>query len=193
MLPLRLRASRAAPASREAALMKWLILYTLTIPAANWAIETFGVVPIGFGLMAPAGVFAAGLAFTLRDLVQDRLGKPWAIGAIGLGALLSLAVSAPFVAAASATAFLISELADMVVYTPLRRRGWIRAVVASNAVGSVVDSAAFLLLAFGSLDFLTGQVVGKWLMILPVAAGLWITRRPAWHLTRSPSTPTVAR
>ena len=33
------------------------------------------VVVVGFGLMAPAGVYCAGLAFTLRDLIQERLGR----------------------------------------------------------------------------------------------------------------------
>jgi hypothetical protein len=161
----------------------WLVGYVLTILAANWLIETFGVVPIGFGLAAPAGVVAVGLSFTLRDLVQDRLGRAWTLAAIALGAGLSLLVAAPFVAAASAAAFAVSELADMVVYTPLRARGFARAVVASNVVGSVVDSIAFLLLAFGSLEFLAGQVVGKWLMIVPVLAIGWAVRsrrREAW-------------
>jgi uncharacterized PurR-regulated membrane protein YhhQ (DUF165 family) len=158
--------------------MLWLLAYGATVPLANWFIGNVGactaagpcLIPVGFGLMAPSGVLWAGLAFWLRDEVQDRLGKTWALGAIGAGALLSLAVSDPFVAAASATAFVVSEMADMLVYTPLRARSWTGAVVASNAVGSVVDSAAFLWLAFESLDFLAGQVVGKWLMILPVVA-----------------------
>ena len=33
-----------------------VILYVATIFAADWAIAAFGIVPVGFGLMAPAGV-----------------------------------------------------------------------------------------------------------------------------------------
>lgn len=150
-----------------------LIFYVLCVPAANWAITTFGVVPIGFGLMAPAGVFFAGLSFSLRDAVQERLGRAWTLAAIGAGALLSLVVSDPFVALASGAAFLVSELADFAVYQPLRERGLVRAVVASNVVGSVVDSALFLLLAFGSLDFLAGQVWGKFEVTLATVVVLW--------------------
>jgi uncharacterized PurR-regulated membrane protein YhhQ (DUF165 family) len=81
------------------------------------------------------------------------------------------------VALASATAFLVSEAADYLVYTPLRRRGWLRAVAASNVVGLAVDSALFLWLAFGSLTFLWGQVWGKvWVTALAVAM-LWAWRR----------------
>lgn len=50
----------------------------------------------------------------------------------GAGAGLS-ALTAPALAVASAVAFLVAERADFAVYTPLRRRGWARAVAASNA------------------------------------------------------------
>jgi uncharacterized PurR-regulated membrane protein YhhQ (DUF165 family) len=45
---------------------------------------------------------------------------------------------------ASAVAFLFSELADFVVYQPLRERRWLLAVFASNVVGLVIDSILFL-------------------------------------------------
>lgn len=157
--------------------MIWLILYVLTIPAANFSITQWGVIPIGFGLLAPAGVLCAGLAFTLRDLVQERLGKAWTIGAIGAGALLSLAVSDPFVALASAAAFLASELADFAVYTPLRERGMLRAVVASNVVGMAIDSVLFLTIAFGSVAFLPGLLVAKLYTIVPAVALIWWMRQ----------------
>lgn len=159
--------------------MIYLIGYVLTILAANWAIAAFGLVPVGFGLLAPAGVYFAGLAFTLRDLTQDALGKGWTVGAILAGAALSAFVSPPEIALASGLAFLTSEAADFAVYTPLRRRGWLRAVAASNVVGFVVDSALFLWLAFGSLAFLPGQLVGKaWVTVVFVAM-LWAWRRRA--------------
>lgn len=157
--------------------MLYLILYVLTIPAANWAITTFGIVPVGFGLMAPAGVLFAGLALTLRDLTQESLGKWITLAAIGVGALLSLAVADPFIAIASGAAFLVSELADFCVYQPLRERHRLAAVAASNTVGLVVDSALFLWLAFGSLEFLAGQVWAKLLMTVAAVAVLWLIRR----------------
>jgi len=152
------------------------LCYVATIFGANWALATFGVVPVGFGLYAPAGVWFAGLAFTLRDLTQERLGKEWTFAAILAGAACSALVSPRF-AAASATAFLLSELADFAVYTPLMRRNWLGAVALSNTVGLVLDSMLFLWLAFGSLTFLAGQVVGKaWMTALAVLV-LWAVRR----------------
>ena len=66
-------------------------------------------------------------------------------------------------------------MADLLVYTPLQKRRLVLAVLASSLVGLVVDSMLFLQLAFGSLEFLWGQVVGKsWavLVALPFVAML---------------------
>lgn len=136
------------------------LAYLATIVLANLAITLVGVVPVGFGLLAPAGVYFAGLAFTLRDLTQEAYGRYAVLWPIAVGALLSAVVD-PALGLASGTAFLASELADWAVYTPLRRRSWLGAVALSNTVGLAVDSALFLSLAFGSLAFLPGQLVGK--------------------------------
>lgn len=151
--------------------MIWLALFLGTIVAANWAIDAFGVVPVGFGLMAPAAVYFVGIALTLRDLAHDAVGRGMIVLAILVGAALS-AIVAPELALASGVAFLVSELADLAVYTPLRRRGRILAVAASNAVGLVLDSLIFLQLAFGSLEFLPGQIVGKGAMTVAAIAVL---------------------
>lgn len=153
-----------------------LVGYILAIIAANWAIERFGVVPVGFGLMAPAGVFFAGLCFEMRDLVQDTLGRWWAVVAIVIGALLSAFISTRF-ALASGVAFLLGELADLAIYSPMRQRFWLVAMIVANTIGDILDSAVFLYLAFGSLQFITGQVIGKaYCTLIPVAL-LWGLRR----------------
>jgi len=149
--------------------------FVLTIPAANWLIGNVGttcipngpcLIPVFPGLMAPSGVLMIGLALVLRDMVQEQLGWRWSMGAIVAGALLSGLVAPPALVIASAAAFLISESADMAVYTPLRNRKLWLAVLASGIVGAFVDSGIFLYLAFGSIDHITGNVVGKIIMSL---------------------------
>lgn len=170
--------------------------YVLTIVAANWAIQNIGtptpggtrVVPVGFGHSAPAGVFFAGLAFTLRDVTQELLGKAATLAAIAAGCLVSFTLGDGRIALASALAFGASELADFAVYTPLRERGKALAVFASNVVGLVVDSALFLYAAFGSLLFIEGQIIGKlWTLVPAVAVAALIDLR-----RRSPRTPAIA-
>lgn len=134
--------------------------YLGSVVLANWAVERFGVIPIGFGLMAPAGVFVIGITLALRDEVHDLIGVWGSVIAVLAGAALSWFIS-PTLAMASASAFLVSETADLAVYTPLRKKGKPVALLASNAVGLVVDSMVFLSLAFGSLAFLPGQILGK--------------------------------
>jgi uncharacterized PurR-regulated membrane protein YhhQ (DUF165 family) len=165
----------------------FLALFVLCIPLANWMIGHVGttcvpqgpcLVPVAPGLAAPSGVLVIGLALVLRDLVQRRLGLGWAFGAILAGAVLSAFLAPAALVVASGVAFLVSELADLAVYTPLQRRGLVVAVLASSLVGLVVDSAVFLQLAFGNLDFLLAQVVGKaWMVLLSLPAIHWLRRR----------------
>jgi hypothetical protein len=158
---------------------RWLVFiaFLLTIPAANWMIGHVGncipngpcLIPVGFGLMAPSGVLMIGAALVLRDAVHSLLGVRWAFLAIMLGASLSFLVAPPALTIASSMAFLLSETADLAVYAPLRERRLYLALVLSGLVGAIVDSGVFLWLAFGSLDFIAGQIVGKvWMTILAV-------------------------
>lgn len=161
-----------------------LVAYVATIWLANWAVNHYGLVSVGFGLVAPAGVYFAGLALTLRDTTQDALGKRAVVGAILLGAGLSYWIGGGAtipggkvsIAFASGIAFLFSELCDFVVYTPVRERAWLGAILASNIIGSLVDSLLFLWLAFGSVALWKGQFVGKMTMTLVAIAMLAAVR-----------------
>src|SRR5262249_36631688 len=165
----------------------FLVLFALTIPVANWLIGNAGTVcvpsgacliPVAPGLMAPSGVTMIGIALVLRDLVQRRLGVGVSAVAILAGAALSMLIAPPALAVASGAAFLVSEFADLAVYTPLARRRLVTAVVASSMAGLVVDSIVFLWLAFGSLEFLMGQVVGKaWMVLASIPLVAWLRRR----------------
>jgi queuosine precursor transporter len=104
----------------------------------------------GFGASALlAGYLAALDAMPPDDALFDRLSGTWRIV---LGSLV---------------AFLVSETIDNSFGAWLRDRVHDAArVVATNAVSVPLDSAVFLLVAFGSLEFIEGQIVVKYAVTL---------------------------
>lgn len=163
-----------------------IIAYIATIPAANYLIGHIGTVcipqgpcliPVFPGILAPSGVLMIGGALLLRDLVQRQYGARWSLACIGVGAALSFFVAPPFIAVASASAFLFSELVDFAAYTPLARKRFYTALIVSCAAGALADSALFLWLAFGSLDHMLGQVIGKVYAVVIYAGLRWPVQR----------------
>ncbi|HXH96400.1 MAG TPA: VUT family protein [Gaiellaceae bacterium] len=144
-------------------------------------------------LDAPGGVYSIGIALALVQLAhhsgvtrrdgalnaQLMIGTGFAGSAV-LAAYIAIVVhshpafpNAAFdravgstwrIVGSSLAAFIVSETVDNLVGAPLRGRvhDAVR-VVASSAVSAPIDSAVFLVLAFGSsgLDFFDGQLVGK--------------------------------
>jgi hypothetical protein len=154
------------------------VVFLGCVPLANWLILHVGttcvsggpcLVPVAPGILAPSGVLTVGVALVLRDVVQRCLGLRWGLISIAGGTMLSVFVAPTALVLASGTAFALSELADFAVYTPLQRRRLLLAVAASSLVGLVVDSIVFLSLAFGSLEFLPGQIIGKaWAVMIAI-------------------------
>lgn len=170
--------------------MKRLLLasgFLACIPAANWLIGNVGttcipdgpcLIPVAPGMMAPSGVLLIGAALALRDALQEAAGRSWVIGCVVTGAALSLAVSPPALAVASAVAFLLAELADWAVYDRLRRRALWGAVLVSGLIGAALDSLLFSWLAFGVVKWAPGLIVAK-LYASAALAAWWALRRRA--------------
>jgi queuosine precursor transporter len=170
-------------------------LFVAMIPLANWMIGNWGamctpdgvcLVPVGFGLMAPSGILTAALALIFRDLVQFHLGRWWALSAIAAGGAMSWLVAPPNIVVASVSAFLVSELIDFLIYTRLQKR-FLLAVFVSSAVGIVIDSTVFLLIAFGNLQYLLAESVGKLWMVIAATTVLALL-----HKRRGGEPPTLS-
>lgn len=152
--------------------------YVLSVVAANYATARYGLISALPGILVTAGTYAAGTSLIARDIVQDTAGRAAVIAGIVVGAGISSVTASPILAVASGAAFLTSELADMAVYTPLRRHGWARAVLASNVVGAAIDTAVFLAIAPFPLSWpvFAGQMVVKavWVSVAVVGpVALW--------------------
>ena len=117
----------------------WSVIYLISIVAVNYL---FTVIP-SIGVWQPVSA-VVGLIFVFRDLAQRQIGH-MVLPVMLLGGALSYWLADPFVAVASVTAFLLSELVDWAVYTvsgrPLRDR-----ILMSSALSTPVDSAVFLLM-----------------------------------------------
>ena len=139
---------------------------------ANWLASAY-VVSVGFGRVAPAGVFCIGAVLVLRDWLQQLYGLRSTLPLVYLAGLLSWGVaeaagwtSLQQVAVGSVVAFTVSETVEAFVFAPFRRRRPALGVALSGTVGNALDSLLFLWIAFGSLAFFAGQFIGKSEMIL---------------------------
>jgi len=165
-----------------------LACYLGTIVGANWMIAHVGtpipgadVLPVGFGLYAPSGVYLAAGAFVARDYVQRLAGTKAGIAVIIVGAILSAFVSTPRLAVASGVTFLLSEGTDFAIFTPLQRRSLVGSVLVAGLFAELVDSVVFLTLAGIPLGVaLPGQLLGKlWVILAGTAATVALRRLPA--------------
>lgn len=160
------------------------------VPLANWLISNVGLcvpdgpclAPVGFGYMAPSGVFVVGVSLVLRDAVHEWCGARWVFPILLAGAALSVFVAPAQIAFASGATFVASEGLDSVVFSRVRRAGVLPAVLASGALGLIVDSALFLGLAFGSMEHLPGQILGKtWALMAGIVVLASARRVLAWR------------
>ena len=146
-------------------------IYIGLVILANWLASRY-VVSVGFGKLAPAGVFCIGGVLVLRDWLQQLRGLLWTMPLVYSAGLASWAIgdaagwtSLEKIAVASVVAFTISETVEAVVFTPLRKRRLTLGVGLSATVGNALDSYIFLALGFGSQAFFLGQFIGKSEMI----------------------------
>jgi len=149
-------------------------IYAAAIVAANVLTYYFGLVPVGFGLLVTAGTYAAGIALLARDFVHRYAGIWWVLGGIAFGVAMSWFLASPAIALASAVAFGVAELADLLVFVKIRPRGFVRAALISNLVSAPVDAVLFLWIAGFPLtgEAIIGQFVGKvlWATVVPLIA-----------------------
>ncbi|MDT8449974.1 MAG: queuosine precursor transporter [Wenzhouxiangellaceae bacterium] len=134
------------------------------------------------------GAITYPLSYFVTDLTNRLRGPREARKVVWTGFALAVIVSAwlagPRIAAASGTAFLVSQLLDIRVFDRLRRRGWWQPPLYSSTIGSAVDTALFFALAFYATDMpwvtLAIGDYGVKLAIALIMLGPWwlVARRP---------------
>ena len=121
---------------------KFLTLYVLLIIAVNYAFTVVLPVKLPDGTLWPPVALLVGFVFVARDFAQREVGHKVLLAML-VGVAISYFMANPFVAIASAVAFLVGELVDWAVYSytkrPLSQR-----ILLSSLLGAPVDSAIFL-------------------------------------------------
>ena len=140
------------------------------------------------------GALSYPFAFLVTDLTNRRFGAGGARRVVLVGFACAVALSAllatPRIAAASGTAFLVAQLADVQVFDRLRNARWWKAPLASSALGSIVDTALFFSLAFAGtgLPWITWGI-GDLAVKAGFALVLLIPFRLLLDATRPPGVP----
>jgi len=152
---------------------KFLTLYVVLIVAVNYAFTVIPLVKLPDGTMWPPVSLFVGFVFIARDFAQREVGHRVLLAMLA-GVVISYFMASPFVATASAVAFLVSELVDWAVYTytkrPLSQR-----ILFSSLLGAPVDSAVFLgmlsmLNPVGLLAMTVSKIIGAFIV-------WWMIRR----------------
>ncbi len=161
------------------------------ILAARW------MIPLGFGIMVPAGVFAFAPIFTIRDMVHEEFGKRGAYYLIALASGIAWLLAAitgsgalAVVTLASVIAFVVNEALDTEIYAALRERSRFLAIMSSNAVSAAVDSVLFIAIAFG---WIWGAMIGQYVVKMIIATILGLILRHIWSKQKEPVTRATAR
>ena len=125
--------------------IKFTLIYIMSIILINIGFVYVPMLPLfGTGEMYPPMTLIVGLIFVLRDYSQREIGHK-VLGAMAIGGILSYFMASPFIAIASVTAFIVSEIVDWAYYTwskkTLRQR-----ILISSLLSTPIDSAIFLLM-----------------------------------------------
>ena len=157
----------------------WTTTYIAAVVAINWLFVVVPMVPV-LGTMFPPVMLIVGFVFVFRDFAQREIGH-WVTIAMLVAGGISYFMSAPVVALASVTAFLISEAIDWAVYT-FTRKPLSQRILYSSAVSVPVDTFVFL------------QLVGffDWTAFALVTTAKMVGALVFWAVLRNRSEPELA-
>lgn len=133
----------------------WTVAYIAAVVAINWLFVVVPMVPV-LGTVFPPVMLIVGFVFVFRDFAQREIGH-WVIIAMLVAGGISYFMSAPIVAVASVTAFLISEAIDWAVYT-FTHKSLSQRILYSSLIAVPVDTVVFLQMV-GFFDWMTVALV----------------------------------
>jgi uncharacterized PurR-regulated membrane protein YhhQ (DUF165 family) len=168
---------------------QYTALYIVLIVAVNYGFTVVPLVPLPGGEAWPPISLAVGFVFVARDFAQREIGHRVILAMLAAGAL-SYVMASPAVAVASVAAFLLGEFADWAVYS-FTGRPFSQRVLLSSAVGTPIDSVAFLglvgLLSAAGVAAMTASKLAGALLVW------WLVRRREAAHAGNDRTPGLAK
>src|SRR5690606_37351350 len=135
----------------------YVFLMTCVVIASNFLVQhplTGTLFGVNLGDLFTWGAFSYPIAFLITDLTNRQFGPSIArrvvFAGFVVGVALSFWISAPRIAIASGTAYLVGQLLDISVFNRLRRLTWWKAPLAGSLFGSALDTALFFSIAFAA-------------------------------------------
>lgn len=118
-----------------------MILYVAVVIGVNIGFSYVPMISTPIGMVSPMAIIV-GSVFVIRDFAQRQAGH-LVLFAIAIATIASYLLADPFVAVASAAAFLTSELVDWLTYT-VTKKPFGQRVLISSIISTPVDTAVFL-------------------------------------------------
>lgn len=125
------------------------------------------------------GAFSYPFIFLVSDLTNRAIGPYNARRVVFVGFAIAVVASLYFaswrIALASGSAFLFSQLMDIMVFNRWRKSSWWKAPLFGSAAASVVDTLVFFAIAFAGINnnwlmLCAGDVSMKWVMAVLLLA-----------------------
>ncbi|MCK4939266.1 MAG: preQ0 transporter, partial [Rhodospirillaceae bacterium] len=117
--------------------LRYTALYIALIVTVNYAFSVVPLVELPGGTQWPPVALLVGFVFVARDFAQREIGHRVLLAMI-VGVVISYYMADPFVAVASAAAFMVSEVVDWAVYT-FTKRPLSERVLFSSVAGAPID------------------------------------------------------
>jgi len=129
-----------------------LVLCMVAVILISNILVQYPVMFLGLENLLTWAAFTYPIAFFITDITNRTYGEVAARRIVYMGfftaVILSFYFATPRIAIASGSAFLVSQLIDIQIFTKLSKFQWWKAPLASSTLGSIIDTILFFTIAF---------------------------------------------
>ena len=140
-----------------------LVCFMLAVILVSNILVQYPIFIFGLEDILTWAAFTYPIAFFITDITNKIFGVQKARKIVYWGfffaVILSIYLATPRIAIASGTAFIISQLLDIYIFSRLNKYDWWKAPLISSTIGSSIDTILFFSLAFSSTSSTTFLII----------------------------------